>query len=228
MTDISNEEEAPLQSEQGEVKQEIKTEDPSDRLTPDHPRFKQVLERAKTAEERTDQLSRELAELKTQINTRRDETNNDELTSDERAAIERIDREFQKRGYVRKDEVNDFIARELGTEKRAQEYRRLTERFDGSNGLPKFIAEDVQEFAKRKGYGDLEEAYFGLHRDAVIDVEAKKRSGNSVPSSEKPTGGDRSTSAPEFTREKIAAMSPEEYEKNAPKIHAWLKAQANG
>lgn len=224
MTDLLNED-APLQSEQGEIKQEVKPEDPSERLTPEHPRFKQVYAEAKAAKEQVSFLEQQINELRESINSR-NAPPDDDLTAEEQAALERINKYFKKSGYITKEELQQTINVELSTDRRSREYMRLSDKYNGGNGLPKFVPEDVQEYAKRKGYGDLEEAYKSMHFDTLVEIEAKKRSMNFVPSSEKPVGGSREALGTDLSREKIASMSPAEYAKNREKIHNWMKSNA--
>lgn len=212
MADEQNQQtDAPLQSEQEQVKQ-----DPSDRLTPDHPRFKEVLERAKTAEGKVEDLQNQLNELKDQISTRQESTGDEDLTVEEERALEKIDKQLRSRGYITKDE--------LVVEKRAQEYSRLSDKYSGSNGLPKFDPVEVQSHAKKYGFDNLEKAYKDLHFDAFVQLEAKKNS-NSInpPSSERAGGGDREPAKSEFSPEDIASMSDADYEKNRDKILSSMK-----
>lgn len=203
---------APLQSEQKETTPA--QEDPSDRLTPDHPRFKEVLERAKQAEGKVSELETAMQQLKEQITTRQEETGDDELTVEEERALARIDRGLRSKGYLTQDD--------LAVERRSQEYARLAKEYNGSNGLPKFDPTEVEIYAKKNGFSNLEKAYKDLHFDAFVQYQA--RHSTPPPSSEKPTGADRQVANTEFNAEAIAAMSDEEYERNREKILAAMRS----
>lgn len=219
---------APLQSDQKEenVVTEQKPQEPSDQLTPEHPRFKQVIEKLHQSNKTIEELQEQLASLKESVNQRQEQTGQNELTDDERIALEKIDRQLKARGYVTKEELESSNR----IEKRAIQIEKLSDKYDGTNGYPKFVAEDIIEFAEERGLRDnLEDAYFMMHRPTIIDIEAKKRFNTpNVPSSEKPTGGSRQAPIAEFTPEQIAQMSDEEWAKNESKIMSAFKASVTG
>lgn len=212
-TDVQTQD-APLQSEQVETNQSI---DPSDKLTPEHPRFKEVLERAKSAEGKVEELQRQLDEISQRVDQRYQDTGDDELTADEIAWLNRVDRGLKAKGYVTQEE--------LRAERKAMEYEKLSGKYNGSNGLPKFDVAEVEAHAKRNGFSNLEKAYKDLHFDAFVQVEAKRTTPN-PPSSERPGGGDRDVRSTEFTPEAIAAMDDITYERNREKILASIKSSA--
>ena len=216
MTDEPKQE-APLQSEE----KEEKVEDPSDRLTPNHPRFKEVVAEKNQLKEEVAAMRDQLITVQEQISSRQEETGDYLLTDEEKRALDLIDREFKRRGFVTKDELEDV--RKVQT--RAQQFSDLSKKYDGTTGYPKFESPDVLEYAKQHGYGeDYENAYYGLHREAIIDVEAKRRAGIEVPTSEKPIGGEKITTKTEYTPEDIRKMSEEEFEQ----LKASLKASVRG
>lgn len=215
-----------MSDEQVDTAEEQKTEvkeDPSDKLTPDHPRFKEVLNRAKSAEEKQTQLEQELNELKKQVSARQEKTGEDDFTDEELRALERIEKGLSKRGFVRSADLqNESFQLRL-----ERDFQRMNEKYDGSNGLPKFVADEVFAFAKRNGMeNNLESAYKLMHYDTIIDVEAKKRSqGPQPPTSEKPKSGDRSGSATEMSPTDISEMSDVEWEQKREKILQSLKGR---
>lgn len=217
--------EAPLQSDQVDQADQVKAEDPSDKMTPDHPRFKQVLERAKQAEDKATYLQQQIEDIRQDIRSGRS-NDDDDLSSEEKAALERINSNLRKNGFLTKDEAREMVTRELNSERRANEYRRLEGNYSGKDGYPKFDSVDVQSFADERGYSNLEEAYFGLHRQAIIEVEARKRANMIVPSSEKPANSDRSIDS-QINAQDVSQMSDEDYEKNRSKILAAMKAGAS-
>lgn len=141
---------APLQSEQNnEVT--VDSVEPSEKLTPEHPRFQQVNQQKKEALEALEREREEKAELQRQLEELKANSQNnseDDFASDEeRIAADAIERKILKRkGYVTKEDLAEIRR----VENRASEYRRLSEKYNGSNGLPRFVPEDVQLFAFSK------------------------------------------------------------------------------
>lgn len=231
MTD--NEKDADLQSdEQEDAGIEVETpkgeetpsdhkEDPSDKLTPDHPRFKDVLTRAKSAEEKAEALEARLLELenKSQEKAEKRTTNEDELTEDERISLEKIERNLAKRGFVTQES--------LRVQENASNLRKLGEKYDGSEGLPKFDRTEVVAYSKSRGFGDnYEAAYREMHFDTIVEKEAIKRSkAPTPPSSEKPSGSAAEPGKKRFTEDQIDKMSPEEYEKYRGGLLTAIKPQ---
>lgn len=204
---------APLQSDQNQ-------EDPSDKLTPDHPRFKQVVEKLHQSEKTNEDLQQRLADLEERISKRQERTGDDEMDESEKAALDKIERQLKARGYV----TQDVLTEKQRVERMAYDFDRYSNKYDGANGYPKFVAADVAAHMKKKGIDDMEEAYFSLHRPAIIEVEAKKLAGKPiVPTSEKPSGGTREQPVTEVTPEQIAQMSDQDYEKYRENLLAGFK-----
>jgi hypothetical protein len=176
-------------------------EDPSDKMTPEHPRFKEVLDRAKTAEERAEELERRIIELE------ENKQDDGSLSPDEKASLDKIKRELAKDGYVTQGD--------LRVQRNAENLRKLSEKYTGKEGLPAFERADVVAFAKKEGYGDnYEAAYRQMHFDAIVEVESKKKaSAPQAPEVEKPSGGGEATTTKRFTREDIKNMSDPDYDK---------------
>lgn len=202
---------------------ETPVEEASDKLTPDHPRFKQVLDRAKTAEEKAEALERRLSELEGQVSQRQQATGDETLTAEEEIALNRVSKLLEKQGFARRADVE---ANERIT-KRALQLDKLEGRYDGSNGYPKFDPVEVVEYARRNGYSDqdLDKAYKNLHMDAIIAVEARKRSAPQPTESEKPSGSSRQLT-PQLTVEDIPNLSDQDYEKNRSTILERLRGAA--
>lgn len=207
-----NETKAPLESSKEESSEETKN-DPSDRLTPDHPRFKQVLERAKAAEGRVEEMERKLEQLQNSL--QKNETS--EYTDDQMEAIETIDRALKSRGYMTQDEFKELQR----VQERQSMLTRLNDKYDGSNGLPKFEIDDVVAHAKSNGYGaNYEAAYRDLHFDAFVQRAARKSI--DPPKTEKPGSKEREVS-PGLTMNKINEMSLSEYSKHRAEIAKFFK-----
>lgn len=194
--------------------------DPSDVLTPDHPRFKQVIEEKNKWKEETLTLKETVAELKAEMEALKQKPEED-LDESDLAAIEKIDKALKSRGYMTKDQL---YAEQENT-KKASEMTRLSKEYDGSNGLPAFDPSEVFEYAKKTGLKDMELAYKNLHWQAVIQHEAKKMTTSTQPpTSEKPGANNTRVVTPgAITKEDISTMDLSEYAKNRDKIHNFLK-----
>ena len=192
--------------------------DPSDNLTPDHPRFKDVIAKNHDLNIQMETLKQQLEELKQNINTRQEATGDDEFTVDEEKALDKIYAGLRAKKGV-------LTEADLRVEKRANEYGRLVGKYDGSNGLPKFVALDIEAHAKKNGYGEnYEAAYKDLHHDAIVQAEAKKLTTPPPSPTQIEKGrGDREVRVASFTPEDIAKMSDEDYEKNRAAIHAAMR-----
>lgn len=200
------------------------TEDPSDKLTPEHPRFKEVLNRAKTAEEKAAELEQRLAQLEEERDSKsnNDYSDDEELTEAERVSLEKIQRNLAKRGFVTEDS--------LRVKERAENLTKLAEVHNGKDGLPKFNSVEVVAYAKQKGFGEnYEAAYKDLHFDAIVEANALKRANaNQAPTSEKPSGGGATgTGTKRFTRQDISNMSTAEYLKYRDSLKAAIKPKDN-
>lgn len=218
--ELDQQPDAPLQSEQEKTNQEELKGPP-----PGHPRWQEVIEEKNKWKENAEQsqkaiesLQTELAELKEQINQRQEESGSDDLTDEEVRALERIDRGLKARGYV--------TQAELRAERTAIKLDKLSEKYSGSNGLPRFNSVDVVAYAKKNGFGDnYEAAYRDMHYEAFVQSEAKKLSKTvNTPTSERAGGGRIEGLETELTDEDISKMSDEEYEKNREKILSSIKS----
>lgn len=196
-------------------------EDPSDKLTPEHPRFKKVIEDLHSAKEQNEDLKRQLDELKAKVDQRQEQEHTDTVTDDEQKALDKIDRELKRRGYLTKAEQEEHDR----IERRASQLTALSSEFNGKNGLPKFIPDEVVAFAKANGFGEnYRAAYREMHFDAIVQLQSKGGgSGNRPPGSEPPNGGERNAPKLDITSDDIARMSDEEYEKNREKILKAIK-----
>lgn len=110
----------------------------------------------------------------------------------ELAEAERI---LLDRGFVRAEDVKKMVTSELADrEFRARmvsEATQMEKKFDGSNGLPKFDRQAVAEWLDSReitpsqmGAMTLEDVYYQLNRDAIIDAKAKEKRGTAF--AEKP------------------------------------------
>lgn len=214
---------APLQSNQKEETQEGKA-DASDKLTPEHPRFKEVLDRAKVAEDKAEDLQTQIEDLKSQVNQRQEETGDEELNSDELLALDKIEKAFKKRGYATKNEIQE----DLRVDRMARDFERLSQKYNGADGTPKFEPVEVKAYATKHNLGDnLEVAYREMHWQTLINLEAKNL-GNApeVPESEKPTGGEGKSPQELDVSELAKTATDPEWEEQRENILASIKAKA--
>lgn len=118
--------------------------------------------------------------------------------------LKRADDELQKLRYLKEDQAREMIRQELqaqrqeqesktATERLHSEVRSLEEKYDGSNGLPKFDRKEIADYLDNKGYTPeefasgkitLEEAYKLMYSDQLVDAKAKQKRGTVA--SEKP------------------------------------------
>lgn len=205
-----DEHEAQLESESEKVTEETPKGDPSDNLTPDHPRFKEVIAKLHEKDDVIDTLQKQMEELQQRVTTRQEATDDDTLTREEELALERIEKNLRNRGFVKKD---DLEADRVG-----QTLTSLQGKHNGSDGLPKFVPEDVVLYAKRKGFGNnYESAYRDMHFDAFVQV-AQRRGQAEPPTSEKPTGGEKKPADTAVSPADIAKMSDQEYEEKREQL----------
>jgi TolA-binding protein len=180
---------------------------PSDALTPEHPRFKEVIKERNELREQIESLRSEINQIK---NNSINNSGESGLSAEEEKAIALLEKELARRGFARIDDVKA----NSNAEKRAIKLETLGEKYNGSNGLPAFDSVEVISYAKENGFGDnYEQAYKSMHFDAIVSHEAKKRSSVNPPSSERPSGGDRSFETG-LSVDHIKSMSPAEYEKS--------------
>lgn len=194
-------------TEQTNIETTEEQADPSDKLTPEHPRFKEVVARVHERDEQINELNQKVQELESRIQQKQDEG---EETDVEEAALRKIERRMEQK-FAKKED--------LSADRQALQFERLSEKYNGSNGYPKFVPVDVVSYAKRNGFGNnIEAAYKQMHFDTIVNVEAGRKGQINVPTSEKPTGGERQQEGSTLTPQDIAEMSDEEYEKNRDKI----------
>lgn len=190
---------------ESDTEQTTEVKDPSDNLTPEHPRFKQVIAENHELKQSIEEMKSQMADLKSSIQDKQD---TGEDTDQEELALRKIERRMSEKFASRED---------LKAEREAITFDKLSGRYDGSNGYPKFVPVDVVAYAKRNGYGaNYEAAYKDMHFDAIVST--KRGETLRPPTSEKPTGGEKQGETDTIALEDIANMSDQEYEKNRDKI----------
>lgn len=86
-------------------------------------------------------------------------------------------------GVVTKEDLQ-FLQNRLILDR---EHDRLKDKFDGSDGRPKYVPEEVEDYARTHYFGgNLEAAFWEMYRDEMVDAEVKKRTAKTT-YTEKPT-----------------------------------------
>jgi len=87
-------------------------------------------------------------------------------------AVKQLIKPLKDEGVVTKEELNALQNRWYLD----FEHNRLTTKFNGSDGRPKYLSEEVEDYARTHGYGgNLEAAYEQLYKDELLDFEIKHR-----------------------------------------------------
>ncbi len=184
-----------ITQEGAEESTEERTEDSSlesEEKSVPYDRFKEVNDRAKEA----DRLEKQLVEYKAKAEMV-DKFTGAAEKAERSPELQKADDQLQDMKYVREDQVEAMIdskvaKRELGNKFMGQ-VEVLEKKYDGKDGSPKFVAEDVADFLDKKGYQPeeyisgkitLEDAYMLMNSEGIVDAKVKQKRGT-VPS-EKP------------------------------------------
>jgi len=102
--------------------------------------------------------------------------------------IAEADRKIQELGYVRKQDVALMIEQVIAEKEFIREFgnklNSLSEKYNGSDGKPKFEPEEIVKFMDEYGIKDPEMAYELKYKEELADVRAKAKRGTAF--SEKP------------------------------------------
>ncbi len=141
-------------------------------------RVVELVRRAKNAET---ELERE--RLKAEASLRREpETPKTETpsTDEVQEAVKKL-REF---GVVTKDDLQAITDRMY----LEREHDRLESRYNGSDGRPKYVREEVEDYARTHYFGgNLEAAYKDMYWDELVDAEVRTKGSSKTTYTEKPT-----------------------------------------
>lgn len=148
-------------------------------------RFAEVNEKAKKYEA-------ELAELRAQ---QEEAQRLAAMTPDEQAQQQQLEvakETLKKLGFVTKEEQQKIMQEEKAANMFISECNRLEGKYDGSDGMPKFVATEVAEYmdelAKTGQYvSDPETAYKLKNLDQIAEIKAKQQRSSTY--SEKQQGG---------------------------------------
>lgn len=86
---------------------------------------------------------------------------------------------LREMGYVRKDDVQSMVQSILEQREFVKEFgskmQELSKKYDGSDGSPRFEAEDVARYMDDYGLKDPELAYEIMNKEALADLRVKSR-----------------------------------------------------
>ncbi len=130
-----------------------------DGKTVPYERFREVNEKAKRVDELEDEIQRLKGQApKTEIDPKKEQV---------KEALKPI---LEELGYVSKEELA-----KIDEDKQVQsEISTLEKQFDGKDGRPKFVKEDVIKYALQNKIGSVEVAYKQLHEKELINWYIKK------------------------------------------------------
>lgn len=122
--------------------------------------------------------------------------------------------------------TQDFVNRSIGQIYINQDHSRLEGKYDGSNNLPKYVREEVEDYARSNGFGaNFEAAFKQMYFDEFVDA-AKGKSTPKQPYTEKPTSSVRIGEKPltlESLKERLKKPDgPAWWQKNREKIEPLL------
>ena len=155
-------------------------------------RFAEKNEEAKRFKEEAKRLEAELAELRAQ---QEEAQRLASMTPDEQAQQQQLEvakETLKKLGFVTKEEQQKIMQEEKAANMFISECNRLEGKYDGSDGMPKFVATEVaaymDELAKTGQFiSDPETAYKLKHLDQIAEARAKQQRSSTY--SEKQQGG---------------------------------------
>ena len=152
---------------------------------------------------------------------------NQELTPDVKKAVETL----KKIGFVTREEQDKKLQQIQDRAFLDAEHVKLENKYDGSDGKPKYVKKDVEKYMQERGIFDSEAAYKLMFEKELLDFEMKRYEDNrkKKPFVQKPGSSAGTREDNTITREKIAEWmkTPEgrlKYEQNSAKI---LKMMAN-
>lgn len=137
----------------------------------------------------------ELRELKARIESERMEQERlASMTPDEaeREQQMKVAKDALKKvGLVDQDTVKQMVEQRLQEDKMrnwfVSEMNRLESTYNGKDGMPKFVPQDVAKYMDTMGINDPEVAYKAMNVDAIVEARAKASKGTAY--SERSTGG---------------------------------------
>lgn len=141
------------------------------------------------------------------------------------STLERAKKRLKEAGFITEEDfqrLQDSLVLQ-------REYDRLQSKYDGSDGQPKFDPVEVEDYMKRSGNYNPEDAYKALYHEELISAAKREALKNSKGTySESPDASPSPESRAKkgsLSRKDIAEMSPEEYEKYRKEILKLMQDQ---
>lgn len=135
-----------------------------------------------STQERIRELIRERNDALDKVKTVPSVTEQPTGTSDSPEDVNRAVKVLKEHGLATMEDVNAILAR-IQTN---QIHDNLARKYSGTDGLPSYNREEVEDFAKRKSIWDLEAAYKTMYFDEFMD-HARTATKRKVVGTEKPT-----------------------------------------
>lgn len=124
-------------------------------------RFKEINEQKRQAEAKV-----------AEYESKSTETSTESEESDPQQAV--IKKTLNEMGFVSRDQLEQIRRQDKEDDALRQEMSRLSTKYDGKDGRPKFDQDAVVKFALDRQIGDLETAYEKLNQAKIIDWHVKQ------------------------------------------------------
>lgn len=172
-------------SEKTEITNEVEQEVSKTAQAIPYDRFKEVNEEAKRYKAELEAIRLEREEQERLAN----------MTPDERVQQQQLEvakETLKKLGFVTKEEQQRMLQEEKARNFFISEVNRLEGKYDGSDGMPKFVAQDIAQYmdelaSKGQYISDPETAYKLKNLDQIAEIKARQQRSSTY--SEKQQGG---------------------------------------
>ncbi len=172
-------------SEKTETTSEVEQEVSKSTQAIPYDRFKEVNEEAKRYKAELEAIRLEREEQERLAN----------MTPDERVQQQQLEvakETLKKLGFVTKEEQQRMLQEEKARNFFISEVNRLEGKYDGSDGMPKFVAQDIAQYmdelaSKGQYISDPETAYKLKNLDQIAEIRARQQRSSTY--SEKQQGG---------------------------------------
>jgi len=120
------------------------------------------------------QLKAELEALRNQA----PQQSEPQYMNEEQAQLQQAKKTLDELGYVSKDAVNEIVRNALAEDRVYRELdtkvQQLSKEWDGTNGKPKFVTEEVIEYGNNVGVYDPEAAFKLMHEKELAEYWSKR------------------------------------------------------
>lgn len=160
-------------------------------------------------------------------------------SQDSNKEVEQTSAEFQQAvknlekvgKFVTEEKLQQLLQPKLDRLTLDRAHDKLEDKYQGSTTLPKYIREEVEDYAKKKGIWDLDVAFKDMYHDEFLDYEIAQRSGEvkKTPYTEKPKTSSATKEEPmnlDYIKKKLAGPKAEAmsfYEKYKDTIEEVIK-----